>query len=415
MVGEFPLARRRGAESRAEPAVEDRGRGDGSVGGLQDGPIRDWRRHGETGQEIAGRSLHHLDLAAGGRPQAGLLGGSDHDGGPSDSTRPDHITYMRTDSVNLSSLAINTTKDEIIKTLGERYLHTRNYHTHTKGAQEAHEAIRPTYISHHEINSSAQEKRLYELIWKRTIASQMSDAELEKDHGHHHHIGAVREYFVAVGEVLKFDGFLKVYMESTDDDGDTEGNDKMLPPLKPGETLSLSTALATERFSQAPARYTRGQSGAQARRVGYRSTFDLCPHHLDDSAARVCREGRPQGYRAQIPPAHAERWQHTRRGEDRGYRCRQRQTVAHRHRCSGERFPHQVFSRDSQLQLHRQRRAAVRRDCRGQGGVERRDRPLLQTVPPRGRECHGPAPGTQGGRTRVGYRPEERTPRVGRR
>lgn len=79
-----------------------------------------------------------------------------------------HITYMRTDSVNLSSLAINTTKDEIVKTLGERYLHIRNYHTHTKGAQEAHEAIRPTYISHHEINASSQEKRLYELIWKRT-------------------------------------------------------------------------------------------------------------------------------------------------------------------------------------------------------------------------------------------------------
>ena len=166
-----------------------------------------------------------------------------------------HITYMRTDSVNLSSLALNTTKDEIIKTLGERYLHTRNYHTHTKGAQEAHEAIRPTYISHHEINSSAQEKRLYELIWKRTIASQMSDAELEKTTATIT-ISGRKEYFVAVGEVLKFDGFLKVYMESTDDDGDTEGNDKMLPPLKPGEALSLSTASATERFSQAPARYT---------------------------------------------------------------------------------------------------------------------------------------------------------------
>ena len=127
--------------------------------------------------------------------------------------------------------------------------------THTKGAQEAHEAIRPTYISHHEINSSAQEKRLYELIWKRTIASQMSDAELEKTTATIT-ISGRKEYFVAVGEVLKFDGFLKVYMESTDDDGDTEGNDKMLPPLKPGETLSLSTALATERFSQAPARYT---------------------------------------------------------------------------------------------------------------------------------------------------------------
>lgn len=166
-----------------------------------------------------------------------------------------HITYMRTDSVNLSSLAINTTKDEIVKTLGERYLHIRNYHTHTKGAQEAHEAIRPTYISHHEINASSQEKRLYELIWKRTIASQMSDAELEKTTATIA-VSGRKEHFVAVGEVLKFDGFLKVYMESTDDEGDAEGNDKMLPALAKGDVLALSLVTATERFSQAPARYT---------------------------------------------------------------------------------------------------------------------------------------------------------------
>lgn len=166
-----------------------------------------------------------------------------------------HITYMRTDSVNLSSLAINTTKDEIVKTLGERYLHIRNYHTHTKGAQEAHEAIRPTYISHHEINASSQEKRLYELIWKRTIASQMNDAELEKTTVTIA-VSGRKEHFVAVGEVLKFDGFLKVYMESTDDEGDAEGNDKMLPALAKGDVLALSSVTATERFSQAPARYT---------------------------------------------------------------------------------------------------------------------------------------------------------------
>lgn len=166
-----------------------------------------------------------------------------------------HITYMRTDSVNLSSLAINTTKDEIVKTLGERYLHIRNYHTHTKGAQEAHEAIRPTYISHHEINASSQEKRLYELIWKRTIASQMSDAELEKTTATIA-VSGRKEHFVAVGEVLKFDGFLKVYMESTDDESDAEGNDKMLPALAKGDVLALSSVTATERFSQAPARYT---------------------------------------------------------------------------------------------------------------------------------------------------------------
>ena len=167
-----------------------------------------------------------------------------------------HITYMRTDSVNLSSLAINTTKDEIVKTLGERYLHIRNYHTHTKGAQEAHEAIRPTYISHHEINASSQEKRLYELIWKRTIASQMSDAELEKTTATIA-VSGRKEHFVAVGEVLKFDGFLRVYNESSDDENENgEGNSKMLPPLQTGESLPATVIEATERFTQRPSRYT---------------------------------------------------------------------------------------------------------------------------------------------------------------
>ena len=185
-----------------------------------------------------------------------------------------HITYMRTDSVNLSSLAINTTKDEIVKTLGERYLHIRNYHTHTKGAQEAHEAIRPTYISHHEINASSQEKRLYELIWKRTIASQMSDAELEKTTATIA-VSGRKEHFVAVGEVLKFDGFLKVYMESTDDEGDAEGNDKMLPALAKGDVLTLSSVTATERFSQAPARYTEASlvRKLEERGIGRPSTY----------------------------------------------------------------------------------------------------------------------------------------------
>ncbi len=166
-----------------------------------------------------------------------------------------HITYMRTDSVNLSSLAINTTREEIVNTLGEKYLHVRNYHTRSKGAQEAHEAIRPTYISHHEINASAQEKRLYELIWKRTIASQMSDAELEKTTATITVAGR-KEHFVAVGEMLRFDGFLKVYRESTDDETDNDNDEDRLPSLKEGDRLTIDTLTATERFSQAPARYT---------------------------------------------------------------------------------------------------------------------------------------------------------------
>lgn len=165
------------------------------------------------------------------------------------------ITYMRTDSMNLSSLAINTTKDEIISTLGEKYLKIRNYHTKSKGAQEAHEAIRPTYINNHEIDAPSQERRLYELIWKRTIASQMSDAELEKTTATIK-ISNRTEKFVAIGEVLKFDGFLRVYLESQDEESDTENNSKMLPPIHINESLTISEIEATERFTQHPARYT---------------------------------------------------------------------------------------------------------------------------------------------------------------
>lgn len=165
-----------------------------------------------------------------------------------------HITYMRTDSVNLSELAINTSKEEILSTMGEKYWKFRQFHTKAKGAQEAHEAIRPTYISKSQIEGTAQEKRLYELIWKRTIASQMADAELEKTTAT---IGieATTEKFVAVGEVLKFDGFLRVYLESTDDETEAQ-EDGLLPPLALGEVLNMKNITATERFTQRPPRYS---------------------------------------------------------------------------------------------------------------------------------------------------------------
>ncbi len=165
------------------------------------------------------------------------------------------ITYMRTDSVNLSSLAIGTAKEEIISLAGEKYHHARQYQTKAKGAQEAHEAIRPTYINQHEIEGTAQEKRLYELIWKRTIASQMADAELEKTTVSIALSGDTRK-FVAEGEVLQFDGFLRVYMESTDDE-DAKDGENLLPPLKVGDALTdVSSVEACERFSQRPPRYT---------------------------------------------------------------------------------------------------------------------------------------------------------------
>jgi len=165
-----------------------------------------------------------------------------------------HITYMRTDSVNLSSLCINTTREEIVSTLGEKYLYTRQYNNKSKGAQEAHEAIRPTYISHHTIDGNRQEQRLYELIWKRTIASQMSDAEIEKT-SIVINISNRNELFVATGEVITFDGFLKVYLESNDDENDTETGD-ILPVMTAGEHPVHKVITATERYTQHPPRYT---------------------------------------------------------------------------------------------------------------------------------------------------------------
>ena len=165
------------------------------------------------------------------------------------------ITYMRTDSVNLSDLALGTAKEAIFETYGEKYYKFRQYHTKSKGAQEAHEAIRPTYISNVEAGSSSQEKKLYELIRKRTIACQMTDAELERTTisvG----ISGQTERFVAVGEVISFEGFLQVYMESNDDDTEKEQENGLLPPVKLHETLSLKDIVATERFTQRPPRYT---------------------------------------------------------------------------------------------------------------------------------------------------------------
>jgi DNA topoisomerase-1 len=165
------------------------------------------------------------------------------------------ITYMRTDSVNLSGLAINTTKAEIETIAGKQYVKVRHYHTKSKGAQEAHEAIRPTYMSTHHIEGNAQEKKLYELIWKRTIASQMADAELEKTVVQ---IGVsnVSEKFEISGEVLKFDGFLRVYMESTDEESESDKDGKILPAMVLNQPLTLDSATAMERFTQRPARYT---------------------------------------------------------------------------------------------------------------------------------------------------------------
>ena len=164
-----------------------------------------------------------------------------------------HITYMRTDSVNLSSLAIGTAKKQIIDTYGTEYHKARNYHTTTKGAQEAHEAIRPTYINHLTAGSNEDERRLYDLIRKRTLASQMADAELEQTRME---IGtqASPYLFVASGEVVLFDGFMRAYVQSNDEDTEPESTG-LMPAMAEGEALKLDKCISRESFTAAPARY----------------------------------------------------------------------------------------------------------------------------------------------------------------
>ena len=164
------------------------------------------------------------------------------------------ITYMRTDSVNLSSLALGMAKKEITENYGAEYVKTRQYQTKTKGAQEAHEAIRPTYLNQHTIKGTADERKLYELIWKRTIASQMADAQMERTNVNIG-ISTNDKQFVATGEVILFDGFLKVYMESYDDDR-TEDTAAILPPIEVGTALEMEKMEAQQRFTRHPLRYT---------------------------------------------------------------------------------------------------------------------------------------------------------------
>jgi len=162
------------------------------------------------------------------------------------------ITYMRTDSVHLSQMALGMAKDTITEMFGANYHKSRQYATKSKGAQEAHEAIRPTYLNHPAIEGDAAQRKLYDLIWKRTIASQMADALLEKTNITID-ISKSREQFIATGEVIKFDGFLKVYLESTDDESESESG--ILPVLKRGELLGMDEITATQKFTQAPPRY----------------------------------------------------------------------------------------------------------------------------------------------------------------
>lgn len=210
------------------------------------------------------------------------------------------ITYMRTDSVNLSELALGKAKEVVSKMYGQKYVHTRQYKTKNKGAQEAHEAIRPTYLERNAVEGERDEQRLYDLIWKRTIASQMAEAELEKTTAVISVSGAA-ETFVAQGEVIKFDGFLAVYMESHDDETEEgEENEGMLPALKTGQTLTSVSITATQRFTHHPARYTEAALVKKLEElgIGRPSTYAPTISTVQDRGYVVKeeREGKPRNY-----------------------------------------------------------------------------------------------------------------------
>ncbi len=210
------------------------------------------------------------------------------------------ITYMRTDSVNLSDYAQNAAQEAIEQQFGKDYAQRRSFSSKSKGAQEAHEAIRPTELSVSEVSGERNEQRLYDLIWKRTIASQMADAQLEKttvtiD------ITEREEQLVAKGEVIKFEGFLKVYLESTDDENEEETTKGMLPPLKEGQSLNLQNLTATERFSHHPPRYTEASLVKRLEELGIGRPSTYAPTistiQKREYVVKEDREGQKRDYR----------------------------------------------------------------------------------------------------------------------
>lgn len=184
------------------------------------------------------------------------------------------ITYMRTDSINLSEDALNNAKSAIHSNFGEKFAKLRRFKTKSQGAQEAHEAIRPTDFAQDKITGDNREKRLYDLIWKRSIASQMEDAQIEKTLAYIQN-DKNQAILVAEGEVVKFEGFLKVYLESTDDEDSDDENKSMLPPLAIGEVLELDNLTANQRYSRPPARYTEASlvKALEEKGIGRPSTY----------------------------------------------------------------------------------------------------------------------------------------------
>jgi DNA topoisomerase-1 len=209
------------------------------------------------------------------------------------------ITYMRTDSVNLSNTALNSIEKQIVTEFGDKYFKLRKYKSKIKGAQEAHEAIRPTYMENKTAKGSYQEQRLYELIWKRTLASQMADAEIEKT-TISINCSACTKKFIATGEQIKFDGFLKVYFESTDDEN---GNAKtvILPEIKLNTKLDLNKIDAVQRFTKHPARYTEASLVKKLEELGIGRPSTYAPTiSTVQKRGYVLKEDRPGKERAYL-------------------------------------------------------------------------------------------------------------------
>ena len=215
------------------------------------------------------------------------------------------ITYMRTDSVSLSELAIQAIGQEVEQNYGAEYVQVRRYKGKSSNAQEAHEAIRPTYIQNQSVPGDADQRRLYELIWKRTIASQMADARLEKTIVSIDISTIPNELLKAEGEVLKFDGFLKVYIESKDDDDDQDAKG-MLPPLNIGQVLTLDEMTATERFTRPPARFTEAGLVKKMEELGigrpstYAPTISKIMEEGRGYVVKETREGNPREFQVLV-------------------------------------------------------------------------------------------------------------------
>ncbi len=209
------------------------------------------------------------------------------------------ITYMRTDSMNLSELCLQSCRAAIVERMGEEFHQPRHYHTHSKGAQEAHEAIRPTDMKREAISGTTQEKRLYDLIWKRTLACQMADARMEKTTAVIDTEGRT-EQFVATGEVLKFEGFLKVYRESKDTDNENEAEGRLLPPMQEGAEVFRQEVMAQQRFTQQPSRYTEASLVHKLEELGIGRPSTYAPTistiQQREYVVKGDKEGEPRNY-----------------------------------------------------------------------------------------------------------------------